>query len=267
MTGKVWLVGAGPGDPELLTLKAARILATADVVLCDDLVGEGILSHARAQARIVHVGKRGGCRSTPQEFIDRLMVAEARAGRTVVRLKGGDPLMFGRGGEEREALAAAGVECEVVNGVTAGIAAASTLGIALTRRGICHGAIFVTGHERDGRTTDWASLAATGLPLVIYMGAARCARIGRALLEGGMAADMPVAVACNATRPDERCFASTLSDLAAGREDARVASPAIIVVGRVAALSAAATAPAPAPRTAPCPSRSARRRARSRAAS
>jgi uroporphyrin-III C-methyltransferase len=237
--GKVWLVGAGPGDPELLTLKAARILATADVVLCDDLLSDAILSHARAGARIVRVGKRGGCPSTPQEFIDRLMVAEARAGRIVVRLKGGDPLLFGRGGEERDTLLAAGVECEVVNGVTAGLAAASALGIALTRRGICHGAIFVTGHEQHGGATDWAALAATGLPLVIYMGAARSAQIGRALLGGGMAPDMPVAVVCNATRGDERCFVSTLSAIAAGREDTRIASPAIILVGRVAAQAAA----------------------------
>ena len=233
--GKVWLVGAGPGDPELLTLKAARILAEADVVLCDDLVGEEILSHLRAGARIVRVGKRGGCPSTPQQFIQRLMVTEARAGRVVVRLKGGDPLMFGRGGEERDALAAAGVECEVVNGVTAGFAAASSLGIALTRRGVCHGAIFVTGHEQEGRTTDWAALAATGLPLVVYMGAARCAAMLGALLAGGMAADMPVAVVCNATRANERCFASTLSELAANPGDARIESPAIIIVGRVAA--------------------------------
>src|SRR5690349_9477145 len=127
--GKVWLVGAGPGDPELLTLKAVRVLGQADVVLVDDLVNPAVLAHLREGARVVHVGKRGGCKSTPQAFIEKLLVSEAKRGLNVVRLKGGDPFIFGRGGEECAALVVEGIECEVVNGVTAGIAASAALGI------------------------------------------------------------------------------------------------------------------------------------------
>jgi uroporphyrin-III C-methyltransferase len=237
MKGKVYLVGAGPGDPELLTLKAVKALKKADVVLCDDLVSEEILAYARPNARVVPVGKRGGCRSTPQEFIERLMISEARHGRIVVRLKGGDPFMFGRGGEECAALRAAGVDFEVVNGSTAGIAAASALGIPLTHRDLCHGAIFVTGHETHGRPTDWAALAATGLPLVIYMGVARCEAIQRGLLDGGLAASTPAAVICNATRGDQRSVVTRLDRLAEDLRAAAIASPAIMVIGEVARLA------------------------------
>jgi uroporphyrin-III C-methyltransferase len=237
MTGKVYLVGAGPGDPDLLTLKAAKALARADVVLCDDLVADAILAHARPGARIVHVGKRGGCRSTPQEFIERLMVAEARQGRTVVRLKGGDPMIFGRGGEECAALRASGIEHEVINGITSGLAAATSAGIPLTHRGLCHGAILVTGHEGRGRATDWAALVRTGLPLVIYMGVARAASLQSALLAAGMAADMPVAVIANATRPEEAALLTRLSTMERVLREAGIASPAIIVAGEVAALA------------------------------
>jgi uroporphyrin-III C-methyltransferase len=237
MTGKVYLVGAGPGDPDLLTLKAVKALARADVVLCDDLVADAILAHARPGARIVHVGKRGGCRSTPQEFIERLMVAEARQGRTVVRLKGGDPMIFGRGGEECAALRASGIEHEVINGITSGLAAATSAGIPLTHRGLCHGAILVTGHEGRGRATDWAALVRTGLPLVIYMGVARAASLQSALLAAGMAADMPVAVIANATRPEEAALLTRLSTMERVLREAGIASPAIIVAGEVAALA------------------------------
>ena len=233
--GKVYLVGAGPGDPDLLTLKAVKALACADVVLTDDLVSAEVLAHARRNARIVHVGKRGGCRSTPQEFIERLMVAEARAGRNVVRLKGGDPFVFGRGGEECEALRAAGVDFEVVNGVTAGLAAATSLGIPLTRRGAAHGVVFVTGHEQDGGRVDWHALARTGLTLVIYMGVAKCEEIQASLLAGGMAPSMPVAVVANATRADEASLATRLDRLAEDLHANDIGSPAIIVVGEVAA--------------------------------
>ena len=143
--GKVYLVGAGPGDPELLTLKAVKALRAAEVLLVDDLVSDEVLAYASPQARIVYVGKRGGCKSTPQEFIERLMINEAKQGRTVVRLKGGDPFVFGRGGEECESLLAAGIQCEVVNGITAGLAAPTALGIPLThprslsRCCLCHG--------------------------------------------------------------------------------------------------------------------------------
>ena len=240
MNGKVYLVGAGPGDPELLTLKAVKALKKADVVLCDDLVSEEILAYARPNARIVPVGKRGGCKSTPQEFIERLMVSEARQGRIVVRLKGGDPFIFGRGGEECEALRAAGVDFEVANGITSGIAAATALGIPLTHRDLCHGAIFVTGHERSGKPTDWAALAATGLPLVIYMGVARCEEIQRGLLAGGLAAATPAAAICNATRFDQRSIVTQLDRLAEDLRAAAIASPAIIVIGEVVRLAESA---------------------------
>ncbi|MCW5575118.1 MAG: uroporphyrinogen-III C-methyltransferase, partial [Burkholderiales bacterium] len=145
ISGKVWLVGAGPGDPELLTLKAARVLGGADVVLVDDLVDPRVLAHVRPGARIVEVGKRGGCRSTPQAFIEKLMIRLARRGTVVARLKGGDPFVFGRGGEEAETLARAGIACEVVSGITSGIAVPAALGIPVTHRELARGVSFVTG--------------------------------------------------------------------------------------------------------------------------
>jgi uroporphyrin-III C-methyltransferase len=231
--GKVYLVGAGPGDAELLTLKAVKALKRADVILVDDLVADDVLAYARPNARIVRVGKRGGRASTSQDFIERLMVSEARHGRIVVRLKGGDPMVFGRGGEECEALRAAGVHFEVVNGITSGLAAATAAGIALTHREHGHGAIFVTGTAND-----WAALAATGFPLVIYMGVARCAAIERALLEAGMRADMPVAAIANATRRDQRIAATCLERMSEDLRVAGIASPAILVVGSIAASAA-----------------------------
>jgi uroporphyrin-III C-methyltransferase len=239
VSGVVYLVGAGPGDPELLTIKAAKAIARAEVILVDDLVGAEVLAHASPAARIVHVGKRGGCKSTPQEFIERLMVAEAKAGRIVVRLKGGDPLVFGRGGEEIAALEAAGIEHEVVNGITAGLAAATALGVPLTQRGIAHGAILVTGHEHHGGATDWAALAATGLPLVIYMGVARAESIRDALLAGGMSPSMPAAVVGRASLPGERRLVTTLAHLASDLRAAAIESPAILLVGKGFAVQAA----------------------------
>jgi uroporphyrin-III C-methyltransferase len=256
MTGKVFLVGAGPGDPDLLTLKAVKALRLADVILTDDLVSAEVLAHARPGARILAVGKRGGCRSTPQEFIERLMIAAARKGLAVVRLKGGDPMIFGRGGEECEALRAAGIEHEVVNGITSGLAAATAIGIPLTHRALCHGAILVTGHERAGERTDWAALVRTGLPLVIYMGVARVDALREALLAAGMPAEMPAAVVANASRPEEKSLATTLGRMAIEIRQADIASPAILIVGEVARLAAiervapVLPSPAPAPRRA-----------------
>ena len=240
--GKVWLVGAGPGDAELLTLKAARVIGEANVILVDDLVGDEVLLHARADARIIHVGKRGGCPSTPQEFIERLMVAEARAGHIVVRLKGGDPVIFGRSGEELAALRAANIECEVVNGITAGIAAATALGVPLTHRALCHGAIFVTAHAHAGLGPDWAALVATRMPLVIYMGVARCEELQRELLDAGLDGATPAAVVSNATRADERSVVTSLACLAPALRAAGIRSPAVIIVGNVARSAACATA-------------------------
>jgi len=236
LSGKVYLVGAGPGDPELLTIKAAKVIGMADVLLVDDLVADEILQFARQDARIVFVGKRGGCKSTPQAFIERLMVNEAMRGSTVVRLKGGDPFIFGRGGEECQTLREAGIECEVINGITAGLAAPSSLGIPLTHRDFCHGAILVTGHAGEDSTSvpNWLALVATGLPLIIYMGVARIGEIQAALLVSGMPADMPVAVVQNATHPDQRQLLCCLGSLPAEMSAARMGSPSIIFVGRLA---------------------------------
>ncbi len=233
--GKVYLVGAGPGDPELLTLKAVRALGSADVILVDDLVNEAVLTHARANARIVRVGKRGGCPSTPQAFIERLMVKEAGGGNVVVRLKGGDPFMFGRGGEEQAALMREGIDVEVVHGITAGIAAPARLGIAVTDRTASQGAIFVTGHGKEGSDPDWAALAATGLTLVIYMGIARVAHIQNALLGGGLAPDTPAAAIQDACLPTEHALITSLANLASEVRAHNIASPAILVIGQVVA--------------------------------
>jgi uroporphyrin-III C-methyltransferase len=184
----VQLVGAGPGDPELLTLKAIRAIRRASVLLVDDLVGDGVLRYARRTARIVHVGKRGGCASTPQAFIEKLMAAEALKGERVVRLKGGDPFVFGRGGEEAQHLRACGVEVEVINGITAGLAAATSLGAPLTHRDHAHGVMFVTGHARsEDAAMHWPTLAAAaaqGVTLVIYMGVATVESLQQGLLQG-----------------------------------------------------------------------------------
>ena len=172
--GRCTLVGAGPGDPELLTLKALKAIQAATVLLVDDLVSDAIVAHASPTARIVYVGKRGGCKSTPQAFIEKLMLMAVNEGENVVRLKGGDPFIFGRGGEEVEHLRAAGVEVTVINGITAGLAGLTSLGAPLTHREHAHGVVFVTGHAKPGDAgTDWRQLAATArdakLTLVIYM--------------------------------------------------------------------------------------------------
>lgn len=236
--GKVYLVGAGPGDPELLTLKAVKAIAAADVLLVDDLVNTEVLIHACTHARIVPVGKRGGCRSTSQEFIERLMIAEARAGKVVVRLKGGDPFIFGRGGEERAHLMAEGIEVEVINGISSGLAAPASIGVPLTHRDWSSGAIFVTGHERaddagSARTPDWALLAQTGLTLVIYMGVARCRQIQSALLAGGKAGSTPVAVIQSASGAGQAQLLTTLANLSEDLAISGLGSPSIIVIGDV----------------------------------
>jgi uroporphyrin-III C-methyltransferase len=236
-TGKVTLVGAGPGDPELLTLKALKAIRAATVLLVDDLVSPEVVAHASPQARVVHVGKRGGCRSTPQAFIEKLMVTAAREGENVVRLKGGDPFIFGRGGEEVEHLRAAGVAVEVVNGITSGLAAANTLGVALTHRDHAQGVIFITGHPRQGADApDWKALAATAhqarLTLVIYMGVRTASRIQQDLLTG-LPAGTPVAVVQRASLPQQRHCVTTLGELAATIAREGLASPSVIVVGDV----------------------------------
>ena len=232
--GTVYLVGAGPGDPDLLTLKAVKAIARADVVLIDDLVNPAVLEHAPSAARIVNVGKRGGCQSTPQEFIERLMIAEAQAGYCVVRLKGGDPFIFGRGGEEREHLQAAGISVEVINGISSGLAAPASIGIPLTHRDWSQGAIFVTGHGKTAESNpDWALLGKTNLTLVIYMGVARCQAIQAALLAGGKDAATPVAVIQSATGVSQAQLITTLGQLPQALAASGIGSPSIIVIGDV----------------------------------
>ena len=246
----VTLVGAGPGDPELLTLKAVKALQQASVVLVDDLVHPDVLAHVSPHARIVHVGKRGGCQSTPQAFIEKLMVQEALAGENVVRLKGGDPLIFGRGGEERAHLLAQGIEVRMVNGITAGVAAVQDLGAALTHRAHAHGVVMVTGHATDKGLlppVDWAGLAhaahASHLTLVIYMGVQNVATIQQGLLMG-LPPHTPVALVENASHAQSRQAHGTLHQLQNLLTQSQISSPAIIIVGDVLrAMAAVQSAP------------------------
>ncbi|MDE3735468.1 MULTISPECIES: uroporphyrinogen-III C-methyltransferase [Pseudomonas] len=237
MNGKVWLVGAGPGDPELLTLKAVKALNQAEVVMIDDLVNPAVLEHC-PNARVIRVGKRGGCRSTPQAFIHRLMLRYARQGRCVVRLKGGDPCIFGRGGEEAEWLAERGIESELVNGITAGLAGATNCGISLTLRGISRGVTLVTAHTQDDSSLNWGALAQSGTTLVVYMGVAKLADIREGLLAGGMSGAMPVAMIENASLPHQRECRSTLGQMQTDAQAFELKSPAILVIGEVAAAEA-----------------------------
>ena len=236
--GRCTLVGAGPGDPELLTLKAVKAIQAATVLLVDDLVNDEIVRlYASPQARVVYVGKRGGCKSTPQAFIEKLMISSALAGDNVVRLKGGDPFIFGRGGEEVEALQAAGVEVGVVNGITSGLAAVTSLGVPLTHRDHAHGVVFLTGHAKPNHQgTDWKALAATArqakLTLVIYMGVSGVQKIQRDLL-AGLPFDTPVAVIQHATLPSQRHAVGTLGGLVDLLQREQMSSPAVIVIGDV----------------------------------
>ena len=246
----VSLVGAGPGDPELLTLRALRRLQAADVILSDALIDNRVLALANAAARVLYVGKRGGCVSTEQRFIHELMIREARSGARVVRLKGGDPFMFGRGGEEADALRGAGIEVEVVSGITAGMAAPASIGIPVTDRRHAPGVAFVTGHSQrevepgaakaDGpQAPDWAALARSGLTLVIYMGLARAEVLTAALIEGGLAPNTPAAAISAAHTPQQRHAICTLQTLAATLREQAIASPAILVIGTVVAQAGA----------------------------
>lgn len=236
----VTLVGAGPGDPELLTLKAVKALQQATVILVDDLVHPDVLAHANPQARIVLVGKRGGCQSTPQAFIEKLMAQEALAGENVVRLKGGDPLIFGRAGEEIAYLQSQGVGVNIVNGVTSGLAAANTLGLSLTHRAYSHGSVLITGHSlsthSDVAPIDWEMLGRTAhacrLTLVIYMGVTTAEELQNALLKS-MPPDTPIAVVQNASNPEQRSVMGSLSALHTLIHDAGMKSPAIILVGDI----------------------------------
>jgi uroporphyrin-III C-methyltransferase len=235
--GRCTLVGAGPGDPELLTVKAVKAIQAATLLLVDDLVSDAIVALAPPTARIVRVGKRGGCTSTPQDFIERLMVMAVNEGENVVRLKGGDPFIFGRGGEEVEHLeAATGIRVEVVNGITSGLAGLSSLGVPLTHREHAQGVVFITGHAKPGAATDWRALAATAhaarLTLVIYMGVSGAERIQHELLQG-LPGTTPVAIVQDASLPTQRHAVGTLATLHATITEHGLASPSVIVVGDV----------------------------------
>jgi uroporphyrin-III C-methyltransferase len=246
--GKVTLVGAGPGDPELLTLKAVKAIQAATVLLVDDLVSQEIVAFAAPTARVVYVGKRGGCKSTPQAFIEKLMVMAAKEGEDVVRLKGGDPFIFGRGGEEVEHLREAGIEVQVVNGITSGLAAVTSLGVPLTHREHAHGVVFVTGHAHIGsQGADWRALATAArdakLTLVVYMGVSGAARIQEELLTA-LPASTPVAIVQRASLPEQRHALTTLGQLDATIAREQLASPSVIVVGDVIkGIAAASSAP------------------------
>ncbi|SIT49856.1 Uroporphyrinogen-III C-methyltransferase [Paraburkholderia piptadeniae] len=229
-TGKVTLVSAGPGDLDLLTFKAAKAIAAADVLLIDDLVDDEITTLKAAHARVIKVGKRGGCKSTPQAFIQRLMRRYALQGRHVVRIKGGDALLFGRAGEEIADLRSAGIDVDIVNGISSGFAAAAGLGVSLTHRDHCQGVIFVTAHLRDGSEPDWATLAATGMTLAIYMGASRIDGISEALRKT-LPVDTPAAVVQWAGTSREKRVCATLGEIAACAASENIASPAVILIG------------------------------------
>ena len=246
--GQCTLVGAGPGEPDLLTLKAVKAIQVATVLLVDDLVNDEIVRlYANPTARVVYVGKRGGCKSTPQAFIEKLIITAAQAGERVVRLKGGDPFIFGRGGEEVEALRAAGIRVDVINGITSGLAAVTSLGVPLTHRDAAHGVVFVTGHAKPGDAgVDWAALAATArqarLTLVIYMGVTGIEKIQRDLL-AGLPPETPAAVIQNASLPTQRHVITCLGELTQVVEREHFASPCVMVVGDVLKGARAVMAP------------------------
>lgn len=240
--GKVSLIGAGPGDPDLLTVKALRLLQGADVVVFDRLVSPAILALIPETALRVDVGKASGNHPVVQEEINDLLIDLARDGLRVVRLKGGDPLIFGRGGEEAAELAAAGVAFEFVPGITAAQGAAASTGVPLTHRGLSSGVRYVTGHRAGGAKLDfdWASLADPETTLVVYMGAANIAEIAFELMRHKLAAQTPVMAVSSATTPDEQRIISTLGSIAADMATCAPAAPVLFIIGRVVSLHAVA---------------------------
>lgn len=232
--GEVWLVGAGPGDPGLLTLDALAALLQADVVVHDALVDARVLALARAGAQLQFAGKRGGKPSIAQEDICMQLVDFARRGLRVLRLKGGDPFVFGRGGEEILTLAAAGIPFRVVPGVTAGLGGLASAGIPATMRGVNQAIILATGHDPDeDGDIDWSALARTRQPIVLYMGLRNLEKIAEALMRGGLPANTPAAVIASATLADQQVLASRLDSIAAEARAARIAAPAMVVIGEI----------------------------------
>jgi uroporphyrin-III C-methyltransferase len=235
--GRVALVGAGPGDPELITIKGARLLREADVVIYDNLIGDGLLDHCSPTAERVFVGKMAGLHTLPQEEITQLLVDKALSGKFVVRLKGGDPFVFGRGGEELAELLAAGIAVDIVPGVTAAMGAAASFGFPLTHRDHAQSCVFVTGHLKD-HTVDlnWAALAQPNQTIVIYMGITGLETISASLQAAGLPGDTPAALIYRATWPTQKFFPCSLATLPETARINEVKPPALIVIGQVLAL-------------------------------
>lgn len=233
--GTVWLVGAGPGDPELLTMKAVRLIERADIVFYDALVGDGVLALIPARTEMVSVGKRSGRHSKDQRTIDAMLVEAAAAGKRVVRLKGGDPSIFGRSTEELSALREAGYIARICPGITTACAAAASAGISLTLRGVARDVRFVTAHSRHGAALDidWPSLANGGSTLAFYMGRDAAGEIMRGLTRAGMRGDIPVMIACHVSSPDERRLATRLDLLELATRSFAADAPTLILVGEV----------------------------------
>lgn len=235
--GKVYLIGAGPGDPELLTLKGARLLQQADVVVYDNLVSNAVLSLASEKAEKIYAGKQRGNHTLPQDELNLLLVKLAQTGRSIVRLKGGDPYIFGRGGEEAQTLAAHGVPFEVVPGITAAAGVASYAGIPLTHRDFSHACVFVTGHLRDGSMNlDWQALARPDQTVVIYMGLGGLSVVCEQLIHHGLAPDWPAAIIQQGTTRRQKTVCGTLATLPALAVEAKLQAPTLILVGRVVTL-------------------------------
>ena len=235
--GWVYLVGAGPGDPELLTVKAVRLIGEADVLVYDNLVSQAVLELANPEAERIYAGKERGNHTLPQEAINQLLVRLAKSGKRVVRLKGGDPYTFGRGGEEVETLHGDGINFEVVPGITAAAGVAAYAGIPLTHRNHAQACVFVTGHLQDGSMNlDWPGLARRRQTVVIYMGLSGLPHLCAKLVEHGLPADWPAAIVQHGTQPSQRTVAGTLTTLPALAAAANLRAPTLIIVGEVVTL-------------------------------
>jgi uroporphyrin-III C-methyltransferase len=233
--GEVWLAGAGPGDPRLLTLLALHAVRTADEIVHDALIDPRVLSLKRDDARLISAGKRGGRPSARQQEINRLLIERAQLGHRVLRLKGGDPFVFGRGWDEVIALAEAGVRYRLIPGITSGLAATALAGIPATTRETNHAVVLAAGHRADDDQSgaDWEALARLGQPIILYMPIARLGDITAALMKGGLAGNTPAALLQSATNEDERCIESTLGRLVDDATAHGIESPAIVVIGSI----------------------------------